>query len=196
MKKRLSALVLLLAFSVFSLTGCGIVKVVKIGEEASLTGQTTFNADAESQDTWGAIVTEITANAKDLSQLDDSASTGTFAVSGTGKITAVNQESKKGTVTVAVDGYAGTKTINLQIGPVYSGTSLRDAQTTKAYSDFTNQGEWSSYALSLNATADEKVVKPLAIDAGAVGKTVTFTGAYTASAGGTILITPIALTIQ
>ena len=195
MKKRLDALLLLLAFSVFTLTGCGIVKIVKIGEEASLTGESTFDASAETQDTWDSVVAEITGNAKELSALDANAASGTFAVTGTGKITAVNQDSQKGTVTVEVDGYTGGKTINLQIGPVYGGTAVRDAQTVKAYSDFTNQGEWSDYALSLNSMVDEKIVQPLGIGADAVGKTVTFVGAFAASGSDTLTVTPIAMTI-
>jgi len=195
MKKRFSAFALLLAVAAFSLTGCGIVTVVKTGEEAALTGETTVDVALEAGTTWDAVVEEITQNAAELSELDIDSGTGAYAVKGTGTITAIDQKSKNGSITLSIDGYTN-KTVKISIGPVYSSTSVRDAQTQKAYSDFTNQGEWSEYALGLNKIVDEQVVAPNNFDANSVGKTVTFTGACGAPTGDTIMVTPVALTVE
>jgi predicted lipoprotein len=197
LKKRFAAaMATALALFTISMTGCGIVKVVKIGEEATLTGETVFDAGAESQGSWGAIVEEITGNAQEISAADFDVTSGAFPISATGKIISVDQESKKGTLTVELDGYSGDKTFKIQIGPVYSGTSVRDAQTQKIYSDFTNQGEWSEYALALNDLVNTNVVTPLALDSSAAGKTITLVGVYSASATSTITITPVSMSIS
>ena len=97
MKKRFAAaMATALALFTISMTGCGIVKVVKIGEEAALTGETVFDAGAESQGSWGAIVEEITGNAQEVSAADFDVTSGAFPISATGKIISVDQESKKG----------------------------------------------------------------------------------------------------
>ena len=83
----------------------------------------------------------------------------------------------------------------VQLGSIYSGTDVRDAQTVKGFADFTNQTEWSQYAKALNSQLDELVVAPLAIDEGIQGKTVTIVGAATGS-GKDINITPVAITIE
>ena len=197
MKKRFAAaMATALALFTISMTGCGIVKVVKIGEEAALTGETVFDAGAESQGSWGAIVEEITGNAQEVSAADFDVTSGAFPISATGKIISVDQESNKGNLTVELDGYSGDKTFKIQIGPVYSGTSVRDAQTQKIYSDFTNQGEWSEYALALNDLVNTNVVTPLALDSSAAGKTITLVGVYSASATSTITITPVSMSIS
>ena len=65
MKKRLAALLLILAFAASSLTGC--VKVVKIGEEGKLTGEVAFNADSDVESIWQSkAVPELTEKAVDL----------------------------------------------------------------------------------------------------------------------------------
>ena len=51
MKRKLS-LIAALALSAVCLTGCGIVTVVPIGEEASFTGQQEFDSSAESSGDW------------------------------------------------------------------------------------------------------------------------------------------------
>jgi len=66
---------------------------------------------------------------------------------------------------------------SVQLGSIYSGTAVRDAQTGKGFKDFTNQTEWSAYAKALNSQLHELVVAPLAIDESIQGKTVSVIGA-------------------
>ncbi|MCC8065960.1 MAG: DUF2291 domain-containing protein, partial [Clostridiales bacterium] len=106
-----------------------------------------------------------------------------------------NTDTPKYYLLITIDGYDGDEEIKIQAGGVYSGTTVRDVQTIKEFADFTNQTEWSQYAKSLNSEVDAQVVEPLALDESAAGKTVTFTGAASAS-GDTITITPVAMTIE
>ena len=186
-----------MALSVVCLTGCGIVTVVPIGEEASFTGEEVFDSGAESSGDWTAVVEEITGAAKDLAEVmnGDGIGSGSVAVSGTASIVEFNTETPKYYLLITPDGYSGSEEFRIQAGGVYSGTAVRDAQTVKVFEDFTNQTEWSQYAKALNEQVDAQVVAPLALDGSAAGKTVTFVGAAVQS-GDTVTITPVSLTVE
>ena len=196
MKKKLS-LIAVMALSVVCLTGCGIVTVVPIGEEASFTGEEVFDSGAESSGDWTAVVEEITGAAKDLAEVmnGDGIGSGSVAVSGTASMVEFNTETPKYYLLITPDGYSGSEEFRIQAGGVYSGTAVRDAQTVKVFEDFTNQTEWSQYAKALNEQVDAQVVAPLALDGSAAGKTVTFVGAAVQS-GDTVTITPVSLTVE
>ena len=102
---------------------------------------------------------------------------------------------KKNAITVVPEGYSGDAVFTVQLGSIYSGTDVRDAQTVKGFADFTNQTEWSQYAKALNSQLDELVVAPLAIDESIQGKTVQIVGAASAS-GKEVTVTPVAITIE
>lgn len=195
MKKRLSAIAVS-AFLALSVTGCGIVTIVPIGEEAKYTGVEEFDSSAESSNDWSQVVEEIKNTAADFSEsVKDGGAKEAVAVKGTAKIVEFNTDTPKYYLLVEVDGYDGTEEIKIQAGGVYSGTTVRDVQTLKGFEDFTNQTEWSQYAKALNKEVDAQVVAPLALDESAAGKTVTFSGAAIAS-GDTVTITPVELTIE
>lgn len=195
MKKRLSAIAVS-AFLALSVTGCGIVTIVPIGEEAKYTGVEEFDSSAESSNDWSQVVEEIKNTAADFSEaVKDGGAKEAVAVKGTAKIVEFNTDTPKYYLLVEVDGYDGTEEIKIQAGGVYSGTTVRDVQTLKGFEDFTNQTEWSQYAKALNKEVDAQVVVPLALDENAAGKTVTFSGAAIAS-GDTVTITPVELTIE
>ena len=177
MKRKLS-LIAALALSAVCLTGCGIVTVVPIGEEASFTGQQEFDSSAESSGDWAAVAEEITGAATDLVEVLE-----------------FNTETPKYYLLITPEGYSGSEEFRIQAGGVYSGTAIRDAQTVKNFESFTNQTEWSQYAKALNEQADTQVVAPLALDESAAGKTVTFVGAAVQS-GDTVTITPVSMTIE
>ena len=193
MRKRLTALSLL-AFMVIATTGCGIVTVVPIGQEASFTGQSTFDASAEAADSWDLVVEEITGNAKDLGETVGSMASGTtYAVTFTGTINEHNTDTPKGYLDVSVDGVS--QAVHVQVGKVYSGTTVRDAQTVRAFKDFSNQTEWSEYAKTLNTNVNDNVVANIDLD-GSVGKTATFVGTFAADSSDTIIVTPVAITVE
>lgn len=192
MKKKLILIITAVMMAV-SVTACGIVTVVPIGQESSFTGQQAFDSSAESSNDWTAVADELKAGATDAAQAISAGVGSGTAVTGTAKILEFNTETPKYYLLVELDGYDGE--VQIQAGGVYSGTALRDTQTLKAFENFTNQTEWSQYAKALNKEADTQVVAPLEIDESVAGKTVTFTGAAAESAG-KIVITPVEMTIE
>ena len=192
MKKKLVLMITAIMASL-SITACGIVTVVPIGQESSFTGQQEFDSSAESSNDWTAVVDELKANATDAAQAIGAGVGGGTAVTGTAKIVEYNTETPKHYLLVTLDGYEGE--VQIQAGGVYSGTALRDTQTLKGFESFTNQTEWSQYAKALNKEADTQVVAPLGLDESVAGKTVTFTGAA-AESSGKIVITPVEMSIE
>ena len=172
-------------------------KVIDKGTEGQYTGEVAFDAGASSSDDWGAVVSEITANAQDIASMDLSALGDGKAVTLKGTVSAFESKAggKKNSITVAPEGYSGDAVFTVQLGSIYSGTAVRDVQTVKSFGDFTNQTEWSQYAKALNSQLHELVVAPLNIDESIQGKTVTITGAATGSAG-SVDITPVAIAIE
>lgn len=172
-------------------------KVIDKGTEGQYTGEVAFDASASSSGDWDSVVAEITGKAQDIAGLDLSALGDGTAVSFKGQVSEyVSKASgKKNSIVVVPEGYTGDAVFSVQLGSIYSGTSVRDAQTVKSFADFTNQTEWSAYAKALNAQLDELVVAPLNIDESIQGKTVEIVGAATAS-GSEVTITPVSMTIE
>ncbi len=193
MKKQI-ILVAVLAAAALSVSGC--VKVIDKGTEGQYTGEVAFDAAADSSGDWEQISGEITDNAKDIADVLSGDGIGDVAaVSGTAEVTEFITKGPKNILAVTVDGYDGKETFLVQIGSVYSGTAIRDAQTVKGFETFTNQTEWSAYAKALNAEMHAQVIEPLGLDDSVVGKKVTFVGAATKS-GDEVTITPVSLTVE
>ena len=113
MKSR-RILAVLAACTAVTFTGCGVVTVVPIGEEASYTGKQEFDSAAESQGDWGAVVADISDKAQDLSELlNGDGITETIAVKGTGKIKEYNTDTPKHYLIVELDGYTGTTEVQV-----------------------------------------------------------------------------------
>lgn len=215
MKKRVISLVaaLVLAASAVSMTGC--VKVIKIGEEGKLTGDVEFNAGDNVASIWDSnALPELEGKAVDLVQfLDESGgdfkslvdqygkySMGTsgeinYVVKGTAVVEEVNQEKKAGYMVIKPEGYSGDVAVKIQIGSVYKGSSVRDSLDFIKFGDYKNQQEWAAVSQSLHQVIDETVVK--AADPSSLqGKTIEFTGTFTASSDKEILITPVKLSVK
>ncbi|WP_334145805.1 DUF2291 domain-containing protein [Muricomes intestini] len=214
MKKRMITLGLAVALTAaVMLTGCGIVKVVKIGEEGKYTGETAFNAGDDVTAIWESsalpelnetavdlkdFLTESKGNLATLADKYGKYSMGnsgelSYVVKGTGKVEEVNTESQAGYMAVELDGYTGPETIKIQIGPVYKGSSIRDTLSFIKFGDYKNQEEWAAVSQSINQVVAKDVVEPAKPDS-LQDKNVSFMGAFTVSAGSTdVLITPAAL---
>lgn len=214
MKKRTMASMLgMLAAASMFFAGCGVVKVVKIGEEAKYTGKTEFDAGEDVAGIWESMaLPELNENAVDLAEflteskgdltalaekygkysMGDSGEL-SYVVKGTCTVLAVNTESQAGKLEVKLEGYDGEEAIAIQIGPVYKGSSVRDSLSFIKFGDYKNQEQWAAVSQSINKIIAEKIVEP-AEPASMEGKTVSFVGAFTVSSGSTdILITPVAL---
>ncbi len=195
MKSR-RILAVLAACTAVTFTGCGVVTVVPIGEEASYTGKQEFDSAAESEGDWSSVVADISQKAQDLvGLLNGDGITETTAVKGTGKIREYNTDTPKHYLVVELDGFTGTKEIRVRTDGPNSSTAIRDLQSLKNFESFTNQTEWSSYGKELNKQALAQVIDPLEIDESVVGKTVTFTGGAEAGADA-VTITAVELTIE
>ena len=195
MKSR-RILAVLAACTAVTFTGCGVVTVVPIGEEASYTGKQEFDSAAESEGDWSSVVADISQKAQDLVELlNGDGITETTAVKGTGKIKEYNTDTPKHYLVVELDGFTGTKEIRVRTDGPNSSTAIRDLQSLKNFESCTNQTEWSSYGKELNKQALAQVIDPLEIDESVVGKTVTFTGGAEAGADA-VTITAVELTIE
>lgn len=215
MKKRVISLVtaLILAASALNMTGC--VKVVKIGEEGKLTGDVEFNAGDNVANIWDSkALPELEGKAVDITRfLEESGgdlkslvdkygkySMGTsgeinYVVKGTAVVEEVNQEKKAGYMVVKPEGYDGDVTVKLQIGSVYKGSSVRDSLDFIKFGDYKNQQEWAAVSQSLHDIIDTTVVKAAAPET-LQGRTIEFTGTFTANKDDEILITPVKLTVN
>ena len=171
MKKRMLALALAFTLAASTLlTGCGIVKVIKIGEEGKYTGDVEFNAGDDVAAIWEeSALPELNAKAVDLKEFLEqsngdltalaeeygSYSMGksgelSYAVKGTGTVEEVNTQSQAGYMSVKLEGYNGTESVKIQIGPVYKGSSIRDTLGFIKFGDYKNQEQWAAVSQSIN----------------------------------------------
>lgn len=195
MKSR-RILAILAACTAVTLTGCGVVTVVPIGEEASYTGKKEFDSAAESEGDWSSVVADISEKAQDLGELlNGDGITETTAVKGTGKIKEYNTDTPKHYLVVELEGYSGPVEVQVRTDGPNSSTAIRDLQSLKTFESFTNQTEWSSYGKELNKQALAQVIDPLGIDNSVAGKTVTFTGGAEAGKDA-VSVTAVELTIE
>jgi predicted lipoprotein len=119
-----------------------------------------------------------------------------FMVKGSGTVTKVDTSVPTGPMTVEIP-QAGKKPLAVAIatGPVIAGTAIRDAVGFISFGDFTNQIEYADVANQINARVKTDVIAK--VDrAAAAGKKVTFHGAFSALAGGQILVVPTELEVS
>jgi len=115
-----------------------------------------------------------------------------FAVQDSGRVTAVNTESRAGTATIEVETAAGMKPVMLQIGPVVRGNAIRDSLPFVSFQDFTNQIEFAQAGRALTDRAMASI-KP-ALAALKTGERLHFSGAMTLTkADDPVVITPVLL---
>lgn len=193
-KARFLAAILALVMLATVLAGCGIVKIIPKGSESQYTGVKEFDAGAEAANDWQSIQTEITGKATPLADCLASDVNGTaYCVSFTATVEEYNTDSPKGYLRVTVEGVSDE--VQVAVGKVFSGTTIRDCQTFKEYGDFTNQTEWSQYAKTVNGEVMTNVIEPLGDLSALVGSTVEVVGCYTPGTGA-VVVTPVSVTVQ
>ncbi len=119
-----------------------------------------------------------------------------YLIKGIGRVTAVNTESRAGTLTIALAD-APEQSVTIQIGPVVLGTSVRDATGIVSFNQFTNQIDYAGVSKEMNARAIRDALAgkdPASFN----GKQVRFVGAFTYDphSAGVIRVTPIKLEVQ
>jgi predicted lipoprotein len=117
-----------------------------------------------------------------------------FLVTGTARVLDVDTTSRSGVARFDLEPFDGSPDAELQIGPVFRGTALRDALPFIRFDDFTNQLEYASVSRVLHQRIADSVLAK--VDrARLVGRVLQFYGAYTEGAG-TPLVTPVMLTVR
>ena len=196
---------------VFFLTGCA--KIVKIGEEESLIGGNE-NVKLDVEAFWDdQAVPEIEETAVELADLLNSAdgdlasqedkgrvtngASGSlnFAVHAEGEVIEVVNDVKAGYVTVKLEDYTGETIINVQIGPVFKKSSVRDYLSFINVNDYSDQIEFAQLSQNITNYIYENVIAD--IDSSSlVGKKIDFYGCFTYEKDDIVLITPITFAVK
>ncbi|NUR76270.1 MAG: DUF2291 domain-containing protein [Thermoleophilia bacterium] len=116
-----------------------------------------------------------------------------FLAKGSGRVVSVDTLSLVSKAGIALG--SGTKPdVFIQIGPILSGTDVRDALPFINFNDFENQVKYGEVAIAFNSKVRETALANL--NTGKLkGKKVTFTGAFTLSSARRPLVTPITLKV-
>ena len=206
---------LLLGSVTGSLTACSEVPGVYVYEKDGATaagGATAFDPKTYVDGIWASrVVPTVQQNAVDVTtvaaaiakdpeaageQYGKRSGTGSpyaFMVKGTGTVTGIDTDAPTGPLTVEVPGTGGAKAVTLSIatGPVIAGTALRDAVGI-VFGDFTNQIDYANVANEINSRAKTDVIAKVPVKE-LKGKKVTFAGAFSSLAPGSILLVPTEL---
>lgn len=150
-----------------------------------------LDSAAEFSTVYEAISKDFDAACETYGILSNDKGSWVFIVKGTASVSEVNRESRNGIAALLVDETA----VQLQIGPVYKGASLRDALPFIKFSDFKNQVAFSSISSALNRYVDETIITASGID-DAAGKQISFVGAFSIKAAADdIMITPVEIQV-
>jgi predicted lipoprotein len=116
-----------------------------------------------------------------------------FLIKGSGRVVSVDTASLISKIGVALG--AGSKPdVFLQIGPIISGTDVRDALPFINFNQFVNQVQFGEVAIAFNSKVRETALAKLD-PAKLKGKHIVFTGAFSGAAARHVLITPITLEV-
>ena len=212
MRNHKSLLLLLTVLLITVLTGC---TVVKIGEEDKLTGEVEFSAGDNVSEIWDiAALPELEEKAVDLNTLIAEAngdlnsvadkygtySMGTsgeltYTVKGTGIVEEVDTEKRAGFIEFTLDGYSGPVVTRLQIGPVFTGSAVRDALDIIQFEDYKNQVDYAAVSQSIHDLILETVIEPVDLNS-LQGAQIEFTGCFTVKDEELLIITPVSLTVK
>lgn len=115
----------------------------------------------------------------------------TFLVKGTAHVVSVDTSNIPAEA-VAKVGDSAKPNVDIQLGPILTGTDVRDAMRFISFNQFQDQVTYSELATAINSKIEQTELS--AIDnKKLVGKTVTFYGAFTYTPGMTPFVTPVTL---
>lgn len=117
-----------------------------------------------------------------------------FLVKGGGRVVSVDTESLIATAGIAL-GSRAKPDVFIQIGPIVSGTDVRDALTFIDFNQFVNQVQYEEIAVEINSRIRDTVLAkldPVALE----GKSVGFTGALTHTDGAKVVVMPVTLEVK
>lgn len=193
------------------LLGCKVATIVPIESKSTGSEAATFDAAKRVDALWDQDVPNALARAVDLGEFvpafahDPEAAGAKWGrregagpyhviVQGAGQVTAVDLSSRTGTASLEIAVPGGTETVQLQIGPVLRGTSIRDALPTVSFDQFVNQIEYANVANELNARVERELLATLEREA-LEGRQLRVTGMVTLSDDEVLTITPVRLEV-
>jgi len=199
--ETLAALVLVAA------VGCRIATVRPLDEKGApavgaAAANTPFDAAAFVESIWRSEVLRALEEAPDVEAIASGAAglgaSGTrptpVVVRGRGRVVSVDTRSRSGTATIELDG-TSSSTVVVQIGPVITGTAIRDALPALGFDRFVNQIQHADVGNELNARVEREVLQ--ALDrAGLRGRHVRFAGMASFDEGRPLTITPVRLEVE
>lgn len=117
-----------------------------------------------------------------------------FLVRGTGRVVSVDTTALVSRAGIAFG--AGRKPdAFMQIGPIVSGTDVRDALRFINFNQFVNQVQYEEVAVAINTRIRETVLSKLKPDT-LEGKTVTFWGAFTYTKPRNVVVMPVTVEVK
>jgi predicted lipoprotein len=210
---RRSSRLIVLILGILLLSGCTIATIRPLDETGKpIIEQKVFSAAEYVDERWESLIIPYAReNAVPLEQLiqglrsdqevtaerygvREGTNAFNFLVSGTGTVREVDTSSLMGLLHLELPSIPNAPTISIQIGPVIRGTALRDAVPFIDFDQFTNQIEFANVSNELHKRVREDVLSNFKRDE-AVGKTVTFWGAFTLETLDNIRITPVILEV-
>ncbi|MDF1608900.1 DUF2291 domain-containing protein [Hoeflea sp. YIM 152468] len=204
------------AVTIFSLSGCKLVKNLPEDEKAISAGASGDNVRTEQRIAetfesqlrpfirdkalnYAAFQTALAAGGLDAAGKEHGnrgsgqGAAWNFAVSDTGVIVTAKLDTRARVADLDVDG-DGTADLTIQLGPVIRGNALRDIAPFYNFDDFRDQIEFAKLGRALNDRVSSEVVLP---DGDLIGRTVTFTGVVPLKkVDDAILVTPVSVEIM
>lgn len=196
------------ALALVATAGCRIATVRPLDEKGApaagaVPASGPFDAAALVDSIWQQEVLQALDRAADIATIaggaasvaDDSAGRArSLVVRGEGRVVDVDTRSRSGTATVALDGEPRA-TVVLQVGPVITGTAIRDALPALGFDRFVNQIQHADVGNELNARVEREVLQGL--DRAALrGRHVKFAGMASFEEGRPPTVTPVRLDVE
>lgn len=210
--KKLTCILLIAAL--LCLCGCTIVPIEEVqgtgGGSGSYLGDSSFDPDAYAAENWEKIVGDVMEKAQPMAEvlaayktdksaagsqygirtIDDDTAPWNYIVSDEVKVLEVNRDSKKGRMSVDSAPFDGTEDYVIQVGPIFTGSAIRDAAEFIKFGDFKNQITFGDLGKSINKYANEKVIEPMKLD-DKVGATLDVYGVFADDSE--VLLMPVVL---
>lgn len=114
-----------------------------------------------------------------------------FLVKGSGRVVSVDTAALVSTAGIALDPGSGSKPdVFIQLGPILTGTDVRDALPFINFNQFLNQVQYEEVSIAINSRIRDSVA-PKLDPATLKGKKVAFSGAFTLGAEKNVVVMPV-----
>jgi predicted lipoprotein len=195
-----------IAILVTTLCACKVATVRRLGEDGAQAqeasaGAAPFDAAKLVDSIWKTEVLRALETAQDLGTLERRTTapaaasqdgTKSIVVRGRGRVVEVDTRSRSGTAKVEI---GGGSVVLIQVGPVLTGTAIRDAFPSLGFDRFVNQIQHADVGNELNARVEQGLLREL--DRGQLqGRYVSFSGMTSFEVGRPVTLTPVRLELE